>query len=162
MKILNWGSILFLFFFLSCKTEALKETTIDFYESQLFQDVQINTVFKDSKTFVDLVPDRSYQELINLYEQEKNNPDFELNAFVKSHFSDQFSSSTAQFETDTTKSMYQHISNIWGMLTRPPDKAVAHSSRIPLPKEYVVPGGRFREIYYWDSYFTKCRYKIFF
>jgi alpha,alpha-trehalase len=23
-----------------------------------------------------------------------------------------------------------------------------------LPKPYVVPGGRFREIYYWDSYFT--------
>lgn len=154
MKISNWGYILPLFLFLSCKTEAPKETAIDFYESQLFQDVQINTVFKDSKTFVDLVPDRSYQELITLYEQEKNNPAFELNAFVKSHFSDQFSSSTAQFETDTTKNMYQHISNIWGMLTRPPDKAVAHSSRIPLPKEYVVPGGRFREIYYWDSYFT--------
>jgi alpha,alpha-trehalase len=25
---------------------------------------------------------------------------------------------------------------------------------IPLPKAYVVPGGRFREVYYWDSYFT--------
>ncbi len=58
MKISNWGYILPLFLFLSCKTEAPKETAIDFYESQLFQDVQINTVFKDSKTFVDLVPDR--------------------------------------------------------------------------------------------------------
>jgi alpha,alpha-trehalase len=27
-------------------------------------------------------------------------------------------------------------------------------SLIPLPKSYVVPGGRFGEIYYWDSYFT--------
>jgi alpha,alpha-trehalase len=25
---------------------------------------------------------------------------------------------------------------------------------LPLPHRYVVPGGRFREIYYWDSYFT--------
>jgi alpha,alpha-trehalase len=25
---------------------------------------------------------------------------------------------------------------------------------LPLPKPYVVPGGRFGEIYYWDSYFT--------
>ena len=25
---------------------------------------------------------------------------------------------------------------------------------IPLPNAYVVPGGRFREVYYWDSYFT--------
>jgi alpha,alpha-trehalase len=28
------------------------------------------------------------------------------------------------------------------------------SSLLPLPNPYVVPGGRFREIYYWDSYFT--------
>jgi alpha,alpha-trehalase len=31
---------------------------------------------------------------------------------------------------------------------------VARGSLIPLPHPYVVPGGRFREIYYWDSYFT--------
>ena len=29
-----------------------------------------------------------------------------------------------------------------------------YSSLLPLPQPYVVPGGRFREIYYWDSYFT--------
>ena len=31
---------------------------------------------------------------------------------------------------------------------------VPHSSLLPLPKPYVVPGGRFGETYYWDSYFT--------
>jgi alpha,alpha-trehalase len=25
---------------------------------------------------------------------------------------------------------------------------------LPLPGPYIVPGGRFREVYYWDSYFT--------
>ncbi len=25
---------------------------------------------------------------------------------------------------------------------------------LPLPYPYMVPGGRFREMYYWDSYFT--------
>src|SRR4029078_12854694 len=29
-----------------------------------------------------------------------------------------------------------------------------YSSRLALPHRYVVPGGRFNEIYYWDSYFT--------
>ncbi|MEJ7664338.1 MAG: trehalase family glycosidase [Hymenobacter sp.] len=29
-----------------------------------------------------------------------------------------------------------------------------YSSLLPLPRPYVVPGGRFREMYYWDSYFT--------
>lgn len=28
------------------------------------------------------------------------------------------------------------------------------SSLLPLPHDYVVPGGRFSELYYWDSYFT--------
>jgi alpha,alpha-trehalase len=32
--------------------------------------------------------------------------------------------------------------------------APPYSSLLPLPHPYVVPGGRFREIYYWDSYFT--------
>jgi alpha,alpha-trehalase len=40
------------------------------------------------------------------------------------------------------------------VLTRAPDSADARSSLIPLPNAYVVPGGRFREVYYWDSYFT--------
>lgn len=29
-----------------------------------------------------------------------------------------------------------------------------YSSLVPMPKPYVVPGGRFREGYYWDTYFT--------
>lgn len=31
---------------------------------------------------------------------------------------------------------------------------VEGSSLIPIPYDYVVPGGRFNEMYYWDSYFT--------
>ena len=40
------------------------------------------------------------------------------------------------------------------MLTRKADDPRPHSSLLPLPHRYVVPGGRFREVYYWDSYFT--------
>ena len=29
-----------------------------------------------------------------------------------------------------------------------------YATLLPLPYPYVVPGGRFREVYYWDSYFT--------
>ncbi len=61
---------------------------------------------------------------------------------------------TLSFATDTTKTMYEHISSIWEKLTRGPDQVLPYSSRISLPKKYVVPGGRFQEIYYWDSYFT--------
>ncbi len=42
---------------------------------------------------------------------------------------------------------------MWNELTRQPD-AEQQGSLLPLPNAYVVPGGRFREVYYWDSYFT--------
>jgi alpha,alpha-trehalase len=47
-----------------------------------------------------------------------------------------------------------HIAALWPVLTRPPVKAVDGDSALPLDKPFVVPGGRFREMYYWDSYFT--------
>jgi alpha,alpha-trehalase len=40
------------------------------------------------------------------------------------------------------------------VLTRSTQQASQWDSLLPLPKPYVVPGGRFREVYYWDSYFT--------
>jgi alpha,alpha-trehalase len=50
--------------------------------------------------------------------------------------------------------MEDHLHALWPALTRAADRADPHSSLVPLPKAYVVPGGRFREAYYWDSYFT--------
>jgi alpha,alpha-trehalase len=44
------------------------------------------------------------------------------------------------------------------VLQRNPDKD--SGTLIPLPYPYIVPGGRFREIYYWDSYFTMLGLKV--
>ena len=62
--------------------------------------------------------------------------------------------SVGDFQTDTTQTMEEHIRALWPVLTRPADRGDPRSSLIPLPNPYVVPGGRFREVYYWDSYFT--------
>jgi len=48
----------------------------------------------------------------------------------------------------------QHIDQLWPVLTRAPVGETSFSSKLPLPYRYVVPGGRFNEMYYWDSYFT--------
>ena len=137
----------------ACKRQADTVKEIDFYETELFKDVQINGIFEDSKTFVDLVPKRDIHEVLQDYDNQKDQPGFELINFVTENFSDQ-ATAVLQFETDTTKTMYEHISSIWPKLTRGPDAAVPFSSRLALPYKYVVPGGRFKEIYYWDSYFT--------
>ena len=51
-------------------------------------------------------------------------------------------------------SIARHIDSLWDQLTRSTTTAPRYSSLLPLPEPYVVPGGRFREMYYWDSYFT--------
>ena len=48
----------------------------------------------------------------------------------------------------------KHIDTLWQVLSRKPDSTSKYSSLLPLPYDYIVPGGRFREMYYWDSYFT--------
>ena len=48
----------------------------------------------------------------------------------------------------------EHIRALWPALVRQPAPATSGASLLPLPRPYVVPGGRFRELYYWDSYFT--------
>lgn len=119
----------------------------------LFHDVQLSGIFEDSKTFVDARPLREPAAIARAYRSESSRPGFDLAAFVRRHF--ELPQAAAQhFASDTTRSMEAHIRTLWPVLTRPADEPAARSSLIPLPNPYVVPGGRFREIYYWDSYFT--------
>src|SRR5438552_7128577 len=119
----------------------------------LFQDVQLSGIFADSKTFVDARPLLAPPEIAALYASARSSPSFSLRAFVERHFALPRPAGEG-FSTDTSQSMEEHIHALWPVLTRPPDTADARSSLIPLPQAYVIPGGRFREIYYWDSYFT--------
>ena len=119
----------------------------------LFHDVQMAQVFPDSKTFVDARPRVAPADILARYAIERRATGFNLKAFVARYF-DAPRAVGADFHTDTTQSMEAHIQALWPVLTRSPDSADPHSSLIPLPQSYVVPGGRFREVYYWDSYFT--------
>ena len=126
----------------SCKQETTTEV-VDPYETQLFKDVQLAAIYKDSKTFVDLVPKAPYAELEAKYIAEKEMPNFDLQEFVDQNFEDR-SMKSLEITTDTTKTMYEHIEGMWDKLTRGPDSTIPNSSRIALPNKYVVPGGRFQ------------------
>lgn len=119
---------------------------------ELFEAVQLNGVFEDSKTFVDCIPRFATDEILSAYAAAKDEPGFDLRAFVLENFDLPPEPGTG-FTTDTSRSIAQHISALWPVLTREPD-VERNGSLIALPNPYVVPGGRFREIYYWDSYFT--------
>ncbi len=118
---------------------------------ELFQEVQLNALFPDSKTFPDCIPKSSPEAILQAYNQAKNQPDFNLKAFVLQHFELPPDIAT-NFSSDTSAALEEHIERLWPVLTRQP--RTENSSLIPLPNAYIVPGGRFREIYYWDSYFT--------
>jgi alpha,alpha-trehalase len=120
---------------------------------ELFRDVQLQGVFSDSKTFVDTLPKRSPEAILAAYREEKQQPSFDLRAFVAREFTVSTPSDTV-YQTRPGEDVRQHIDRLWKVLTREPAPEPAHSSRLQLPKRYVVPGGRFNEIYYWDSYFT--------
>ena len=119
----------------------------------LFHDVQMAGIFEDSKTFVDARPLRSPAAIVEAYDRQKVRSNFDLRAFVQQYF-ELPEPAGQQFVSDTTRSMEAHITALWPVLTRAADRPDTRSSLIPLPHAYVVPGGRFREIYYWDSYFT--------
>lgn len=119
--------------------------------SPLFDDVQMSRIFPDGKTFVDCLPKLPIEEINTQYAEEKKEPGFSVKAFVLKNFDLPVPHST-NYSSDTSKSVETNIEALWPVLTRQPDKE--GGSLIPLPYPYIVPGGRFGEIYYWDSYFT--------
>lgn len=138
--------------FYSCMNDVQK-VPVDFYATELFRDVQLHPVFPDSKTFVDCVPKRNIGAILDDYHDQKNEKNFDLKAFVHANF-ELPDRPQSTFKSDTMRSMEEHITELWPVLTRNADVYHANSSLIPLPGNYIVPGGRFSEIYYWDSYFT--------
>lgn len=124
---------------------------------QLFKDVQMGRVFPDAKTFVDCLPRYSPEEIHAKYDQQKDQPGFSLEKFVLEYFELPVTHST-NYHSDTNKTVEENIETLWNVLTRQPDKITG--TLIPLPYPYIVPGGRFGEIYYWDSYFTMLGLKV--
>ena len=126
-------------------------TPIEIYGDLLF-DVQLEKIFEDGKTFVDAVPEVAPDLILKRYQERKHNPDFNLEEFVLDHFTLP-TKETVDKNIIKSSSPKEHISNLWQHLMREGD-SVSQGTRIKLPHPYVVPGGRFKEIYYWDSYFT--------
>ncbi|GAB2572262.1 alpha,alpha-trehalase TreF [Dyella jejuensis] len=127
-------------------------TPADRYQ-ELFVAVQLGRVFPDSKTFVDCAPIGEPERILALYRQQHAQHGFDLAAFVRAHF-EVPEIHRSHYVSVPGQSLRDHIDGLWDVLTRRPHHHPAQSSLLPLPEDYVVPGGRFSEMYYWDSYFT--------
>ncbi|MDB5246781.1 MAG: treA [Segetibacter sp.] len=136
------------------KAEPKKPKAPDEIWGKLFVDIQLNRVLGDNKTFVDAVPKFSPQVILKKYQevQKANDTSFKLKDFVFQNFKVPVPVIVKPSEKAAT--LKKHLEDLWPTLTRKADVIEKNTSLLPLPKAYVVPGGRFREIYYWDSYFT--------
>jgi alpha,alpha-trehalase len=120
---------------------------------ELFRNVQLKRIFPDSKTFADLHFDESPNAILSDYEARRVESGFDLGAVVHQHFSLPPEGPTVP-PASPGEPIDTYIARLWDVLSHQSREISSHSSLIPLPYPYVVPGGRFRELYYWDSYFT--------
>lgn len=118
----------------------------------LYHAVQSAKFFPDQKTFADAVPKSDPSSILADWQMQKAQRNFDLRRFVDTNFI--LPSEGEKYVPPKGQSLREHINGLWPVLTRTTDKVGQYDSLLPLPKPYVVPGGRFREVYYWDSYFT--------
>jgi alpha,alpha-trehalase len=118
---------------------------------ELFSMVQMSRVHPDGKTFVDQTPSQTVRSIIKLYEKESRSPDFDLTTFINQHF-EAFAAAQAKIPSTPQSNPESHIKDMWDSLNKSAPKSTG--SLLELPKPYIVPGGRFSEQYYWDTYFT--------
>ena len=125
----------------------------------LFYEVQNRTdLFPDSKTFVDVIPNGNVDNILEEYKNLENKESSEVMIkFLRANF--HIPGYEESGEIPSAAVATDHIENLWSYLERPAD-TYETGTKIPLPNTYVVPGGRFREVYYWDSYFTMLGLKV--
>jgi alpha,alpha-trehalase len=118
----------------------------------LFTDVQSAKLFPDQKTFADAVPKSDPLMILADYRMQRSQSSFDLQHFVEVNFV--LPKEGEKYVPPEGQTLREHIDGLWPVLTRSTESVGKWDSLLPLPKPYVVPGGRFREVYYWDSYFT--------
>jgi len=139
----------------------------------LLQTVDVANVYPDSKTFVDKPTSKSpqqvlsdfnnistgttYGEIVNFLDTDFSGEGQELEALSLSNFN-----SNPPFLQNVTDSLLQAwsktVHGYWTQLIRGSNDSricesnLCQSTFIPLNHSFVIPGGRFREQYYWDSF----------
>lgn len=143
----------------ACAAPVLREqvpsaapVTPDLAYPDLFDAVQRRPLFPDQKTFADARPLRDPASIRTAYLAQRGEAGFDLQAFVAREFALPATARTTHVEPG--RNVREHIDRLWPALTRHDPPSRPGDSLLALPQPYVVPGGRFREMYYWDSYFT--------
>ncbi|CAH1108704.1 unnamed protein product [Psylliodes chrysocephalus] len=143
-------------------------------QGDLLHVVQTAKIFNDSKTFVDMAMINPVNETLKKFQtlmaENDDNPSREQIAeYVYQNFK-AIGELDEEYPRDFKKEpkiikeiadpvvrhFAQHIIDIWPTLTRKVSYHVLDHpdthSLIPVEHPFIIPGGRFKEYYYWDSY----------
>lgn len=142
--------------------------------SSLLHYVQLARLYPDSKTFVDLQMRHDETTTLDafgtLLKETNDNPSKEqIKKFVSDYFDEtsELEDWTPPDHSDNPRYLLnvrdenlrqfgRDINAIWPTLARKVKSVVLEKPRqfslIPVTNGFIVPGGRFKEIYYWDAY----------
>ncbi|KAH8884538.1 glycoside hydrolase family 37 protein [Thozetella sp. PMI_491] len=141
-------------------------------QGDILKAIELAQPFSDSKTFVDMPTTKPLEDVIAAF-QKLSQPlsnNTELNDFLSANFAPAGGEleevPDAELQTNPTflsrlndtvvKEFVTAVINIWPDLTRrykgPGNCTECANSFIPVNRTFVVAGGRFREPYYWDSF----------
>ncbi|XP_056648764.1 trehalase-like [Diorhabda sublineata] len=143
-------------------------------QGKLLETVQSARIFSDSKSFVDMgqrqCPEETLKNFKKFMAHHDDTPTSEdVAKFVKDNFIEgkelvdwippdfvKNPSFLENIEDLKVRAFAQSLVSIWPDLARKVDESVNKNqdkhSLIYLPNGFMIPGGRFKEIYYWDTY----------
>ncbi|XP_072049493.1 trehalase-like [Amphiura filiformis] len=142
-----------------------------FCEGPLLAAAQNTYIYNDSKTFVDLHLKGSPDDVLVAFAKVKDPDDTAvMSNFVKTHFDgpgtefmewiprdwEQNPEFLSKIKDHTLREWAKDLNRLWKKLGRKIKPDVCDNqdryTLIYLEQPFIIPGGRFREFYYWDSY----------
>uniref|UniRef100_A0A0C9RBN1 Trehalase n=1 Tax=Fopius arisanus TaxID=64838 RepID=A0A0C9RBN1_9HYME len=156
---------------------SLKLTQSEIYcQGELLKTVQLAGIFNDSKTFVDLYqindPSVTLANFEKMMEATNRKPNrAQVAQFVAQNFDNTDEALPwippdwqpnppilKRIQDSNFRNWVYQLNGIWKNLSRQMSSRVLQyperHSFIPVENGYIVPGGRFQEFYYWDSYWA--------
>ncbi|XP_067929762.1 trehalase-like [Watersipora subatra] len=139
---------------------------------ELLDDVQTSGIYSDSKTFVDKPLKLPKAEVLKRFQGVLASGTADLKSFIDECFDGEgqelicctpegFTSSPGFLKKIKDKKLQDFARDLnakWGELGRKMKPEVKEFperySLLHVPEPFVVPGGRFREFYYWDTYWA--------
>lgn len=144
-----------------------------FCRGNLLRTVQMVRIFNDSKTFVDMRLQKDKADVLQAFKALPSKPSKkQVIKFVSDNFHpvghdleewsppdwNENPEIIGRIKDPNLRNFASKLNGLWKKLGRKiSDEArqtPAQSSLIVVPNPFIVPGGRFREYYYWDSYWV--------